>query len=61
MIDQHRNPRFWQQVSPGKWVWRAHPSEGSEPVDGVIDFKSHRTFEGEDRRGYIIVGKGYPA
>lgn len=61
MIDQHRNPRFWSQVSPGRWIWKAEPVGDSGPVDGIIDFQAHRTFEGEDRRGYITVGKGYPA
>ncbi|MEG3179108.1 N-acetyl sugar amidotransferase [Sphingomonas sp. LT1P40] len=59
LIDQHRNPRVWEEGKPGDWRRRAAvaPAGAVEPQPG---FDAHSDFAaGLDDR-YVVVGKGYP-
>lgn len=61
IVNQHRNPKFWCEESPGKWVRRKPlDSNNSLPSDRNIGFvaQSNLADGGSDR--YVIVGKGYP-
>lgn len=61
IVNQHRNPKFWCEDRPGRWV-RREPllSSNSLPPDRNVGFVAQSNFAngGDDR--YVIVGKGYP-
>lgn len=64
LMDQHRNPLFWNQVEPGKWEfngWSMRQSS-SEPINPglAIDFHANDKLEYNAPPKYITVGKGYP-
>lgn len=63
ILNQHRNPRFWTEVSPGEWKPAGVRSAG-EPTDDTpsdaLNFKANSEFAFRGRDGYVVVGKGYP-
>ncbi|MGQ3076562.1 MULTISPECIES: N-acetyl sugar amidotransferase [Rhizobium/Agrobacterium group] len=59
MIDRQRNPRFWEEVSPGRWRWREH-SASDVTTENVLGFETHATLDLDEGREYITIGKGYP-
>jgi N-acetyl sugar amidotransferase len=63
IMDQHRNTRFWTNLEPGEWEFKADSSTsaGCEGVNNKdVGFEATDSLEyGGDGR-YITVGKGYP-
>jgi len=67
MLDQHRNPLFWDQVEPGEWEFNGLSRQQAEPVvDDTITiglpdiFEVNDTLEYDRNSKYITVGKGWP-
>lgn len=59
MINHHRNPHFWKEVTPGNWVWKGEPSSGSGG-NNELGFEAHAHLEADGGRHYVTIGKGYP-
>lgn len=63
IIGEHRNPRVWDEVKPGRWQRRAVPAAPSLDIDAVqarLDFRADSRLDYTDGGRYITVGKGYP-
>jgi N-acetyl sugar amidotransferase len=71
ILDQHRNPVYWQQLIPGQFEAKAaFCSPEQEALHRSNDFSSrvpidlgmleHRVLNGPEGRTYITIGKGYP-
>lgn len=66
ILDQHRNPAYWTQSSPGHWEfhgWSTHAAEVQDPshpqpAEGWFSANDRLERDGDAR--YIVVGKGYP-
>lgn len=63
VADQHRNPRIWQESSPGRWLRR--PRDGGDAVAGTdaeaaLGFKADAVLDDTGSGDYITIGKGYP-
>lgn len=61
VLDQHRNPKFWIEEEPGKWLfagWSAMQNE-SVPIEKGSLFMSTSELECNGHKGYITVGKGW--
>lgn len=63
IVDQHRNPRFWNQEAPGRWQSTTALDASGVGRTDVRDprFQAHTTLQHGDRDAYITIGKGYPA
>lgn len=66
LIDQHRNPLFWQETEPGNWDFKGwstygHPSElePTEITDSAL-FQANDSLEYTQEKKYITIGKGWP-
>ncbi len=65
MIDQHRNPKFWNQIETNKWEFNGWSKQQSQSVNEEIEqlpqlFEANNHLEyGEDAQ-YITIGKGFP-
>lgn len=62
ILDQHRNPYYWLQNSPGEWIFKGwstlQPQDvNTELVNGL--FHANEKLECDGLKGYITVGKGY--
>lgn len=61
MIDQHRNPRFWNEIRPGEWEFAGwstlQPAPSAEPS---IAFEANETLSRGGEPRYVVIGKGYP-
>ena len=67
LMDMHRNPKFWNEMEPGRWEFKGHSATESEcsegDYSGVINrsgFKATDCETRDDYSKYIIIGKGYP-
>ena len=67
LMDQHRNPKFWKEISPGQWVFKGwsvcEQHEGTvSPSGGIetISFTPNSVMDDRDQPEYIVIGKGYP-
>lgn len=67
VLDQHRNPEFWTQTSPGHfefngWSQRHEAGEASFRGSGheLPSFNATDTLEYDLGRRYVVVGKGWP-
>lgn len=62
ILNQHRNPRHWKEVSPGQWQRIRSLSDiaevESDAPDALFDAQENLNFGEADR--YITFGKGYP-
>ncbi len=62
LMDQHRNPRWWRKIAPGKWEfcgWSSHADkEPGEPVNAGFTVNDDLERDRGDR--YILIGRGYP-
>lgn len=58
IMDQHRNPKFWDQVSPGVWASKKIAQKTEPPQDP--GFASSSVLELSDNASYITIGKGWP-
>lgn len=67
LMDQHRNPRFWRQIEPGKWGFNGwsvqrEQIEAADPSSLELPeiFRANDRLEyGRDAK-YITIGKGWP-
>lgn len=67
MLDQFRNPKFWNQAEFGKWRfngWSAQQKSGksgsTECTGLTIDFQKNDRLEYDRDSKYITLGKGWP-
>ena len=65
ILDQHRNPLFWEQPTPGRWVRRAvapAPAAGADPEAALsaLGFRANRSLGLGEGDHYITIGKGWP-
>jgi hypothetical protein len=61
LVDQHRNPKFWEEREPGKWNfagWSSMQNE-SKPFKKYSLFNANNKIECDGLNGYITVGKGW--
>ena len=63
IINEHRNPKVWDETHPGRWVRREEPLAPDidlSVVESRLAFKADSTLDytGHDR--YITIGKGHP-
>lgn len=62
IIDQHRNPLFWQQTSPGRWARHLQAADTDGPADASgLGFRAAKQLDSTGQGRYITIGKGYPA
>lgn len=62
-VNQHRNPRVWEQGAPGQWKLVSQDMEApqeSTPGDVDLGFASDANLENGEQDRYVVVGKGYP-
>ncbi|MBT9547225.1 MAG: N-acetyl sugar amidotransferase [Candidatus Sericytochromatia bacterium] len=66
LLDQHRNPQFWQQTEPGIWEFKGWSTygksaelESSETKDTCL-FQANDSLEYTQAKKYITIGKGWP-
>lgn len=63
IIGEHRSPRVWDEVMPGRWERRVPVSETAADTAAIetrIDFKAGSSLDYTGRDRYITIGKGYP-
>ena len=69
MLNQHRNPKFWEQIEPDKWQfngWSQQRNDNQSIEDNYNSIKSPIIFEAnslleyKQEAKYITIGKGYP-
>jgi N-acetyl sugar amidotransferase len=74
LMDLHRNPRYWEQPSPGRWLfkgWSTLAGAGADTGDadtaganaaGAADagFQATSVMDSRASPSYIVIGKGYP-
>ena len=65
LIDRHRNPMFWNEISPGQWAFKGSSTrfEGEllpKADASTSSFTSNSVLEDRNRASYIVIGKGYP-
>lgn len=63
IIDQHRNPMFWNQPEYRKWVFNGWSSHFGVPHDkhrGLLQFEVNDSLESTQELKYITIGKGWP-
>ena len=62
ILNQHRNPSFWTEASPGNWEFHGWStlSGGGEGEPKDIGFIANDRQERDRDDRYILVGRGYP-
>jgi hypothetical protein len=63
LINQHRNPKFWEETLPGQWRLKSAAAMSSSPAKDLplsCAFTENSVLEDREEAGYIIIGKGYP-
>lgn len=64
LVNEHRNPRFWQEVVPGRWKRLGIPTvsdaRACDAIEDRLRFAAQSERDYVERRGYITIGKGYP-
>lgn len=66
MLDQHRNPQFWQKSEDAKWEFHgwstlSYEVEINNPTAQIIPpFFSNDKLEYDREASYITIGKGWP-
>jgi len=62
IIDQHRNPLYWEQQKPGIWKYRGDAVDevSLAPVTSVAAFTASHSLDLDKANAYITIGKGYP-
>jgi N-acetyl sugar amidotransferase len=67
MMDQHRNPKFWREVSHGNWEFRGWSAlhSGTASADdksenAPLRFDANQRLEYGGTAKYVTVGKGWP-
>ncbi len=64
LIDQHRNKKYWKEISPGEWVFEKSVSSTKATFNEQTKKYPHFTVNSKlDERTspkYVIIGKGVP-
>lgn len=67
LLDQHRNPMYWHQVTPGEWKFNGWSNKlklenlNNNHENIVVDFFNSNSTQEYDRCAeYINIGKGWP-
>lgn len=66
LMDQHRNNKYWEETSPGNWIFKKDIDWGCESLNSKKHSKKYPFFisnselDGRTNPKYVIVGKGYP-
>jgi N-acetyl sugar amidotransferase len=65
ILDQHRNPRYWKKIAPGRWEFSGLSTshESGRPTQVELPqttFKATDTLERNLGAKYITIGKGWP-
>ncbi len=68
IIDQHRNPLFWQQLKPGTWQYLGNQSDATllasddalKTLAPSSEFTNTHSLDLDKATNYITIGKGYP-
>jgi N-acetyl sugar amidotransferase len=69
LTDQHRNPTYWTETEPGKWLftgwntWESQqPSSLIQSISPVTScsFESNSSMVTSTQSKYITIGKGFP-
>ncbi len=67
LMDLHRNPKYWQQLQPGRWQfkgWSSASGESAGPACATppasCAFAVTAQMDARARPAYIVIGKGYP-
>lgn len=65
ILNQHRNPKVWQESAPGEWLRKPHwdLTPAVEPISigaNFLGFKAHTRLQMNEADTYVIVGKGFP-
>lgn len=63
ILDNHRNPKFWEQTSQGYWAFKARSEynpQSSIPLKGHAEFEATHSLMLDRDENYITVGKGFP-
>jgi N-acetyl sugar amidotransferase len=64
LMNQHRSPFFWTEISPGKWVfngWSTRQAPANPENAALPDiFEPNDTLEYDRDSQYITIGKGWP-
>jgi len=68
LLDQHRNPRFWNLAEVGKWEFNGWSvlQAGGDGKNGSCSptqnmFEANSRLEQEREAKYITIGKGFPS
>lgn len=65
ILNQHRNKKYWEETSPGKWKFHG-VSSLVQPQEALMELSENAKFTSTDllqldkQDKYIIVGKGHP-
>jgi N-acetyl sugar amidotransferase len=64
MLDQHRNPRYWTEATPGSWTFHGwshgEPERTMLSNEERIDFDATDSLECDLKQNYVVIGKGFP-
>ena len=65
IFNQHRNPKIWHEVSPGKWCLKIdfysyHAGASSTKESGLLRFHANSELNMGRPDKYLTVGKGHP-
>jgi N-acetyl sugar amidotransferase len=65
ILNQHRNPRFWEPVQPGAWKKRSESGVAGgnmtlASLGSAAKFNATHNFNLDEDAAYITIGKGYP-
>ncbi len=63
IIDQHRNPLYWDQVAPREWKFKGWSTMHGEDTDlkpGISFIENSSLTYDADKDDYITIGKGWP-
>jgi N-acetyl sugar amidotransferase len=65
LMDRHRNPKFWTEVAPERWVFDG-PSTREPAVEAALEtgqgskFTPNSKLDDRVEQGYVVIGKGWP-
>ncbi len=60
VVDQHRNPAFWREEAPGRWVRRTALPGDDSAAKAPAGFDAQADLANGQADRYVVVGKGYP-
>lgn len=63
IIGEHRNPRVWEEVMPGRWQRRVPVDANvadTRAIDQRLGFAAASQLDYTGRGRYVTIGKGYP-